>query len=609
MVYRSETTKWKAYQFSDPFAAGSFFVCNKLNRFFCRPDCDARPRTNLKSEIKFVNSAQEATSFGFIPCESCDPMHSTAVDVGLLIKCVSTVNNKVGFMPPLLDENEELNSRKIKENILESKRANEEQILKTINGIGAAGAASVADVKAESGVHRASMPHLNYQGKASKDLETTSLSKNDSDHYRLVDLACRHLALAAAVNVFQPKPIVTPEEPVDPAGTLPTGSKKRRRRGGVLGFKELAAKSKLSAWHFHRVFKSVTGLTPKTYGDKCWEFIKKVKESGEYTTFEAFATMPPSPASLSSSSTCATSSKSSMPTSPVQKPKLKKVKMESTPTLFTTQSVADANKLASHSPNTPLTPPNQQYSSASLSQLSTVQSEMPDSFYPQSSALSFDDDETLQNLPSFDMGDESNNNSSSNNYYSDENGHNYLHMKAFSYPDLSKFRGDSLFNHSQPLQYSASVIKAEDAADNTQPSHLGFADFLSSQSQSQPQLQSSSSCQHHHPSSSTSSSTSTQSFNNFDGAGEAVSLNLSEEFVPNTSLNTSFDEGFFTTTSPFLFNNNATNYFGAGAAPSSTTNSINNNNTVTNPSNINDDIFNDTSFLAINPQLAASIGL
>ena len=122
----------------------------------------------------------------------------------------------------------------------------------------------------------------------SKDL---SLSKNDSDHYRLVDLACRHLALAAAINVFQPKQQSTnTDEPRSPTANANGNGKRRRRRGGVLGFKELAAKSKLSAWHFHRVFKSVLGLTPKTYGDKCWDFIKKVKESGEYTTFEVYST-------------------------------------------------------------------------------------------------------------------------------------------------------------------------------------------------------------------------------------------------------------------------------------------------------------------------------
>ena len=84
----------------------------------------------------------------------------------------------------------------------------------------------------------------------------------------------------------------------DPPPNANGNGKRRRRRGGVLGFKELAAKSKLSAWHFHRVFKSVLGLTPKDLWGQMLDFIKKVKESGEYTTFEVYST----PKSTTSSS-------------------------------------------------------------------------------------------------------------------------------------------------------------------------------------------------------------------------------------------------------------------------------------------------------------------
>lgn len=274
MVYSTECAKWKAYQFSDPFAAGSFFVCNKISKTFCRPDCDARARTNLKLEIKFVDGCQEAMDLGFHPCQSCEPINLPPIDVSLLFNCVSSINRQIGFLPPLLDENEEKNNHKIKENIIESKKTNEEQILRAFNNGGLN--------------RRASVPAINYDGKFSKDFENTSLSKNDSDHYRLVDLACRHLALAAAMNIFQPQAIQKLE--ASDEGNSPSSGKKRRRRGGVLGFKELAAKSKLSAWHFHRVFKSVTGLTPKTYGDKCWEFVKNFKDSGENTSFQANTT-------------------------------------------------------------------------------------------------------------------------------------------------------------------------------------------------------------------------------------------------------------------------------------------------------------------------------
>lgn len=482
MVYQTEAAKWKAYQFSDPFAAGSFFVCNKLNRFFCRPDCDVRPRTNLKSEIKFTTSAKEAVEYGFIPCESCDPMNSTAIDIGLLIKCVSSVNTKIGFMPPLLDENEDINSKKIKENILESKRANEVQILKTIGGGGGGD---------HVGGRRASMSAAStlHHGKELKDVENAGLSKNDSDHYRLVDLACRHLALAAAVNVFQPKPLApTPEESnlstANGASGSNSGSRKRRRRGGVLGFKELAAKSKLSAWHFHRVFKSVTGLTPKTYGDKCWEFVKKVKESGEYTSFEAYnSPQSQSPKSTTPNSPMYMSMKEAKP------PVSKKVKLEppSSPALFTTQSIADEKKLATqsitpphsaasmtgHFPHShqiqPLTPPNQ-YTSPSISQMNTVQSVIPDSFYPghhHQPSL----DEQLQALPNLDF-----------DLYEGEDlqqQEQALHTKAFSFPDLSKFRTISLFQNNNNQHHNSANPSLFQSNNNntTLPNntlHLGF---------------------------------------------------------------------------------------------------------------------------------------
>ncbi|CAN3364423.1 hypothetical protein DICA3_E16490 [Diutina catenulata] len=273
-MYNSDSSKWKAYQFSDPFASNSFCVCNKITRVVCRPDCDARPITTLKSEVKFVDSASEALSLGFQPCESCDPINGPHIDVNLLIKCVASINDKLGFCPPLLDDNEERNNAQIKRNIIESKKYPDEPRARRMSMV------SFSD----------------------RDLESANLSKNDSDHYRLVDLACRHLALAAAMNYFHiPSPKPSPSSPED---SSKDGSRKRRRRGGVLGFKELAAKSKLSAWHFHRVFKSVTGLTPKTYGDKCWDFFKNYTADDSLplapVSSTTSASLPPSPADMMS---------------------------------------------------------------------------------------------------------------------------------------------------------------------------------------------------------------------------------------------------------------------------------------------------------------------
>lgn len=204
MVYSSESAKWKAYQFLDPFAANSFLVCNKTYKRFCRPDCDAYPVSELKLEIEFVDECQQAMDLGYLPCEHCDPTSTPHIDVKLLIQTVNDVNALIGFSLPALDEKDE------------------------------------------------------------KDLRQPvgTVSKNNLEHYRLVDLACRHLALAAAVSIMNPLPSSANSPALDD-GSSDSGKKKRKRRGGVLGFKELAAKSKLSAWHFHRVFKSVTGMTPR----------------------------------------------------------------------------------------------------------------------------------------------------------------------------------------------------------------------------------------------------------------------------------------------------------------------------------------------------------
>lgn len=219
MVYSTQALRWKAYQFLDPFALGSFLVCNAKSKVFCRPDCDAHPIAEQQHEVKFVDSVADATELGFSPCDSCDPLCAPKVDVKLLIQAVNSINASIGFTPPLAEELEELASP------------------------------------------------LSDKGISPLDANS-SVSKNEADHYRLADLACRHLAMAAAQSVLSSAE--TQANSPDAGGE----KKSRRRRGGVLGFKELAAKSKLSAWHFHRVFKSVTGLTPKTYGDKCWEYLK-----------------------------------------------------------------------------------------------------------------------------------------------------------------------------------------------------------------------------------------------------------------------------------------------------------------------------------------------
>lgn len=252
MVYSTESAKWRAYQFLDPFAAGSFYVCNKINKYFCRPDCDAHPITELRLEIKFVPTVADAVDYGYVPCELCDPMLVPPIDVDLLINTVKDINLSINFVPPLMDEEDDVINKTIKENMMEHLHPQRRQLVPAIGFNG---------------------KYTNYERE-----RQTSVSKNDNEHYKLVDLACRHLALAAAMSIFNTQSVTnSPKLDVSsPEGY--TSKKSRKRRGGVLGFKELAAKSKLSAWHFHRVFKSVTGLTPKTYGDKCYEYLQQQRD-------------------------------------------------------------------------------------------------------------------------------------------------------------------------------------------------------------------------------------------------------------------------------------------------------------------------------------------
>lgn len=47
------------------------------------------------------------------------------------------------------------------------------------------------------------------------------------------------------------------------------------KKGEILGFRELGHLISITPWHFHRVFKVITGLTIREYGQLCVEFLKK----------------------------------------------------------------------------------------------------------------------------------------------------------------------------------------------------------------------------------------------------------------------------------------------------------------------------------------------
>lgn len=130
-----------------------------------------------------------------------------------------------------------------------------------------------------------SAPRARHSGYAAKRKDERQ-SRGEGEHARLVSEACIHIAAAAAAAAAQAasedtgvvesgrrrSPSMVRSASLDPSRRS-FKPQRKKRRGGILGFKELAAKAGLSPWHFHRVFRSVTGLTPKAYGDACWNTV------------------------------------------------------------------------------------------------------------------------------------------------------------------------------------------------------------------------------------------------------------------------------------------------------------------------------------------------
>lgn len=237
MSYDSDNARWEAYQFSDPFATDAFVCLNLLTRTVCRPNCDLGRKGETKQDVVFFGSIaalKSSTATGYTFCKHCDPSHpETALNLDLIRTTIHHVNQTIGF----------------------TRVSNELKRRAYSNAGFGSGCRSGVPVCAPG-----ETSHTTFR----------ELSRNESEHFKLVELACRHIGAAAIDNFTKQQASL-----IRSSGSSSTEDvTKKKKRGGVLGFKELAIKSKLSAWHFHRVFKSVTGLTPKSYGDKCWEYVK-----------------------------------------------------------------------------------------------------------------------------------------------------------------------------------------------------------------------------------------------------------------------------------------------------------------------------------------------
>lgn len=301
MSYGDAHAKWHAFKYKDPFAADEFYMCNKETKTCCRPNCDVNPNNEAPDNITFVNSTENAVGKGYQLCQHCLPNlelrsgfveneNFVVLNLDLLLDTMKYVNESIGFVPPLLDNDDSLLASKI---------------------------ASISNTKLKKRL----LTVDDSEGESTNAAIKATLSKGDMEQLKRIDMACRHITLAAQSTVFGVHFIhghredildnkifskVESEnfenmqerfqssngnEPGSPNGDneelqwAPDIVKKgcywmqhrklrtKRRRGGVLGFKELAAKSRISPWHFYRTFKGMTGVTPKEYGDRCFQFL------------------------------------------------------------------------------------------------------------------------------------------------------------------------------------------------------------------------------------------------------------------------------------------------------------------------------------------------
>ncbi|CAN6674615.1 hypothetical protein TRVA0_058S00342 [Trichomonascus vanleenenianus] len=317
------TLRCNAILTRDSSFSNSFVYSISGQKIYCRPDC---PALEVKTGDKpiFFGTHEEAESKGYKPCESCRPELKVKVSDEIVDNTVKLVNKTLGlgtmsdeqkkikqeqdntdlsdknalaYLPDLADSyynharsNSTSNSPTMPSGAeFQSWRPRRASIANGhIPAFSAAVAEMTSQVQNEANRQRSS----SNAGFSSMDFaspEPMGFTSNSSgDHARLVNRACRQLAAAAAAEVTVSAAANGDDSrrsSVSSSGAGVNGvgqpsrpiavQQRKKRRGGLLGFRVLAARAGLSPWHFHRVFRTVTGYTPKAYGDACMTVVKR----------------------------------------------------------------------------------------------------------------------------------------------------------------------------------------------------------------------------------------------------------------------------------------------------------------------------------------------
>lgn len=288
--YPSDEAKFDAVLANDQNASGSFVFSYKNSNTYCRPTCHACPPIQTRSDVAFFPSSDSAKASGIKPCIVCNPDLPIQIDNSIIQQTVNTVNASLQLEMSEKSSPDSSNPSLSPQTPTEQ-LSNNPPLQFRHNRSSSLATCSEIDNEVSWRPRRASIAsgHIAAVSAAVKEISRSANSRREDrhregDHARLVNEACMHIAAAAAAAAAQA--VNSKDEDVTKKGRANSSrnssidrtkqmfkAQRKKRRGGILGFKELAAKAGLSPWHFHRVFRSVTGLTPKAYGDACWNTV------------------------------------------------------------------------------------------------------------------------------------------------------------------------------------------------------------------------------------------------------------------------------------------------------------------------------------------------